>query len=82
LSESLAAATDLGLISFLLAFPDIVRMRRGIRIPAWYFLLVAVLDILSGCQSLRDLERLANHHHIAITSAAASGCSRIVRYAC
>jgi len=81
LSESLSAATDLGLISFLLAIPEI-RMRRGIRIPAWYFLFVAVLDILSGCQSLRDLERLAEHHHIAITSAAASGCSRIVRYAC
>ena len=31
-------------------------MRRGIRIPAWYLLLVAVLGILSGCQSLRDLE--------------------------
>ncbi len=32
-------------------------MRRGVRIPAWYLLLVAVLAILSGCESLRDLER-------------------------
>ncbi len=35
-------------------------MRRGIRIPAWYLLLVAVLGILSGCQSLWDLERFAD----------------------
>ena len=67
LSESLSAATDLDLISFLRAIPDI-RMRRGIRIPAWYFLLVAVLGILSGCKSLRDLERFAIRHHIALTS--------------
>ena len=30
---------------------------RGFRFPAWYLLLVAVLGILDGCQSLRDLER-------------------------
>ena len=47
-------AIDLDLISFLKAIPD-ARMRRGIRIPAWYLLLVAVLGILSRCQSLRDL---------------------------
>jgi hypothetical protein len=52
----------------LRAIPNI-RRRRGIRIPAWYFLLVAVLGILSGCQSLRDLERFAIRHHIALTSA-------------
>ena len=52
--ESLSAATDLDLISYLKAIPD-VRMRRGVRIPAWYLLLVAVLGIMSGCQSLRDL---------------------------
>jgi hypothetical protein len=68
LSESPAAATDLDLISFLRAIPDI-RRRRGIRISAWYFLLVAVLGILSGCQRLRDLERFAIRHHIALTSA-------------
>jgi hypothetical protein len=42
-------------------------MRRGVRIPAWYLLLVALLGILSGCQSLRDLERFARRHHAALT---------------
>lgn len=37
------------------SIPD-ARMRRGVRFPAWYLLLVAVLGILSGCQSLRGLE--------------------------
>ena len=44
-------------------------MRRGIRIPAWYLLLVAVLGILSGCQSLRDLERFAIRHRSALGEA-------------
>ena len=52
--KSFSAATDLDLISYLKAIPD-TRMRRGVRIPAWYLLLVAVLGILSRCQSLRDL---------------------------
>jgi len=60
--ETASAATDLDLISFLKAIPD-ARMRRGVRIPAWYLLLVAVLGILSGCESLRDLERFARRHH-------------------
>ena len=42
-------------------------MRRGVRFPAWYLLLVAVLGILSGCQSLRDLERFAIRHHSLLT---------------
>jgi hypothetical protein len=42
-------------------------MPRGIRIPAWYLLLVAVLGILSHCQSLRDLERFAERHHGVLT---------------
>ena len=42
-------------------------MRRGIRIPAWYLLLVAVLGILSGCKSLRDLERFVIRHHAVLT---------------
>jgi hypothetical protein len=42
-------------------------MQRGVRIPAWYLLLQAVLGILNGCQSLRDLERLARCHHDALT---------------
>jgi hypothetical protein len=56
LPESPAAATDLDLISFLRAIPD-TRMRRGIRNPAWYLLLVAILGILRSYQSLCDLER-------------------------
>ena len=37
-------------------------MRRGVRFPAWYLLLVAVLGILSGWQSLRDLQRFEKRH--------------------
>ena len=44
--KRVSAATDLDLISYLKAIPD-ARMRRGVRIPAWYLLLVAVLGILS-----------------------------------
>ena len=66
--ESASAATDLDLISYLNAIPD-ARMRRGVRIPAWYLLLVAVLGILSRCQSLRDLERFAIRHHGVLTEA-------------
>ena len=66
--ESASAATDLDLISNLKAIPD-ARMRRGVRIPAWHLLLVAVLGILSRCQSLRDLERFAIRHHCVLTEA-------------
>jgi hypothetical protein len=38
------------------SIPD-ARMRRGVRFHAWYLLPLAVLGILSRCQSLRDLER-------------------------
>ena len=44
-------------------------VRRSIRIPAWYLLLVAVLGIMSGCKSLRDLEYFAIRHHSALTEA-------------
>ena len=54
--ETGSAATDLDLISFLKAIPD-VRMRRWIRIPAWYLLLVAVLGIYCFAEGWR-LERL------------------------
>ena len=40
--ENPAAATDL--ISFLKALPD-CRLRRGIRYPQWWMLLVAILAI-------------------------------------
>jgi hypothetical protein len=48
MSEIALPATDLDLIGFLMAIPD-SRMWCGIRIPAWYLLLVAVLGILSRC---------------------------------
>jgi len=66
--DSASAAIDLDLISYLRSIPD-ARMRRGVRFPAWYLLLVAVLGILSGCQSLRDLERFAVRHHSALAEA-------------
>ena len=66
--ESASAVTDLDLISYLRSIPD-ARMRRGVRFPTWYLLLLAVLGILSGCQSLRDLERFAIRHHRVQTEA-------------
>ena len=51
--ENLAAATDL--ISFLKALPD-CRLRRGIRYPQWWMLLVAILSILSNQGSLLGME--------------------------
>jgi hypothetical protein len=68
LPDTASAATGLDLISYLRSIPD-ARMRRGVRFPAWYLLLVAVLGILSGCQSLRDLERFAIRHHDVLTTA-------------
>ena len=57
----LSAATDQAapddLISFLKAIPD-GRYRRGLRYPQRFLLVVAVLGILSGCRSSRDLEAL------------------------
>jgi len=51
-------------------------MRRGVRFPAWYLLLVAALRILSGCQSLRDLERIAIRRHTVLTEALGSELRR------
>jgi hypothetical protein len=45
LTNNSVAANDL--TSFLKALPD-CRMRRGIRFPQWWMLLVAILAILSG----------------------------------
>jgi hypothetical protein len=55
------------LIAFLQALPE-GRRRRGVRYPQWLLLLMAILDILSGCRSARDLERFAKHHHQAFGS--------------
>jgi hypothetical protein len=60
------AADDL--ISFLKAIPD-GRYRRGVRYPQWFLLLVAVLGILSGCRSSRDLEAFARRHREALNQA-------------
>jgi hypothetical protein len=54
-----AAASDL--ISFLKALPD-CRMRRGIRLPQWWMLLVAILAILRCQGSLMGMERFAKRH--------------------
>ena len=51
-------------------------MRRGIRIPALYLLLVAVLGILSKRESLRDLERFARRHHGVLTETRGIGLKR------
>lgn len=65
MSETCSASTDLDQVSFLKAIP-VARMRRGIRIPACYLLLVSALGILSGCESLRDLERFARRLHAVL----------------
>ncbi len=54
-------AVPADLISFLKAITD-GRTRRGVRYPQWFLLLVAVLGILSGCRSSRDLETFAKRH--------------------
>jgi hypothetical protein len=54
-----AATGDL--ISFLKALPD-CRMRRGVRFPQWWMLLVAILVILSNEGSLVGIERFARRH--------------------
>ena len=72
MAETSSAAADLrapdDLISFLQAIPD-GRYRRGVRYPQWFLLLVAVLGILSGCRSSRDLEAFAKRHREALNQA-------------
>jgi hypothetical protein len=62
-----AAARDL--ISFLKALPD-CRMRRGIRFPQWWMLLVAILSILSGQGSLVGMERYSRRRRLRLGQAA------------
>ena len=61
-----AATADL--IAFLQALPE-GRKRRGVRYPQWLLLLMAILGILSGCRSARDLERFAKRHHQVFSAA-------------
>ena len=56
------------LIAFLQPLPE-GRQRRGVRYPQWLLLLMAILGILSGCRSARDLERFAKRHHQAFGAA-------------
>lgn len=44
-------------------------MQSGVRFLACCLLLLAVLGILSGSQSLRDLDRFAIRHHGVLTEA-------------
>ncbi|QNI71047.1 ISAs1 family transposase [Cyanobium sp. NS01] len=77
--ENLSAAVEQpapnDLISFLKAIPD-GRYRRGVRYPQWFLLLVAVLGILSGCRSSRDLETFARRHREALNRALGLGFKR------
>ena len=68
-----AATADL--IAFLQALPE-RRKRGGVRYPQWLLLLMAILGILSGCRSARDLERFAKRHHQAFGSALFSGAHK------
>ncbi len=58
-ATSPAAASHL--ISFLKALPD-CRMRRRIRFPQWWMLLVAIPSFLNGQGSLVGMERFAKRH--------------------
>jgi hypothetical protein len=40
-----------------------------VRYPQWFLLLVAVLGILSGCRSSRELEAFARWHREALNQA-------------
>jgi len=51
-------------------------MTRGVRFPAWYLLLLAVLGILCDYQSLQDPERFAIRHHAVLTEALGIGLRR------
>ncbi len=45
------------------------RYSRGVRYSQWFLLLVAVLGILSGCRSSRDLEAFARWHREQLNQA-------------
>ena len=61
-------AASPNLIAFLQALPK-GRKRRGVRYPQWLLLLMAILGILSGCRSARNLERFTKRHHQAFGAA-------------
>ena len=61
-------ASPSDLIGFLQSLPE-GRKRRGVRYPQWLVLLMAILEILSGCRSAKDLERFARRHREAFNTA-------------
>ena len=61
LLSKLASPSDL--IGFLQSLPE-GRKRRSVRYLQWLLLLLAILGILSGCRSARDLERFARRHRV------------------
>jgi hypothetical protein len=67
-SAAVDQATPDDLISFLKAILD-GRYRRGGRYPQSVLLLVAVLGILSGSRSSRDLETIARRYREALNQA-------------
>jgi hypothetical protein len=62
-----STADQADLIGFLQGLPE-GRKRRGIRYPQWFLLMAAILGILSGCLSAKDLERFAARHHGALNA--------------
>ena len=73
-----------GLISFLKALPD-CRMRRRIRFPQWWLLLVAILSILSGQGLVVGMERFANRHRQTLNELLGTDLGkspRIPRFGC
>jgi hypothetical protein len=85
MAQSCSGAVDLlapaDLISCLKAIPD-GRFRRGVRYPQWFLLLVAVLGILSGCRSSRDLEAFAERHRKALNQALGLDFKRALALRC
>jgi hypothetical protein len=53
----------------------------GVRYPHWFPLLVAVLGILSGCRSSRDLEAFAKRQREALNQALGLNFKRWPSYA-
>lgn len=53
------------------------RMRRGIRFPQWWMLLVAILSILSGQGSLVGMERFAKRHRQTLNELLGTDCGKL-----
>jgi hypothetical protein len=71
-----AGAGDL--IRFLKALPD-CRMRRGIRFPQWWMLLVAILAILSNEGSLAGMELSDSSFRVLLWQLDVGGLETLLR---